>query len=68
MAVAEDPVGAGLVKSLARPVGNITGMIVIVAQEVYGDNLELLKEILPRGAPRPSGSRSRRRWGCGRIR
>jgi ABC-type uncharacterized transport system substrate-binding protein len=33
MAVAEDPVGAGLVKSLARPVGNITGMTVIAAQE-----------------------------------
>ena len=50
MAVAEDPVGAGLVRSLARPGGNVTGLTVIAAEEVYGKSLELLTDVLPRGA------------------
>jgi putative tryptophan/tyrosine transport system substrate-binding protein len=42
-----DPVGAGLVASLARPGGNITGLTAITA-ELAGERLELLKETLPR--------------------
>src|SRR5262249_30655136 len=50
MAVAEDPVGVGLVKSLARPGGNITGVTVVAGHEIYGKNLELVREVLPKGA------------------
>ncbi|HEY7321400.1 MAG TPA: ABC transporter substrate-binding protein [Candidatus Binatia bacterium] len=42
-----DPIGAGLVASLARPGGNITGLTAITA-ELAGKRLELLKETLPR--------------------
>ena len=47
MAVAGDAVGAGLVDSLARPGGNVTGSTTIV-QELEGKRLELLKEVVPR--------------------
>jgi putative ABC transport system substrate-binding protein len=50
MTNAEDPVGAGLVKSLAHPGGSITGLTIVVGPEIYSKNLELLKEILPKGA------------------
>ncbi len=41
-----DPVGSGIVASLARPGGNITGL---TAQgEVYPKRVELLKELVPR--------------------
>jgi putative tryptophan/tyrosine transport system substrate-binding protein len=43
MQVSADPVGSGLVNSLARPGGNITGMS-ILAPEVSGKRLEILKE------------------------
>ena len=42
-----DPVGSGLVASLARPGGNITGLSTL-APELSGKRLELLKEIVPR--------------------
>jgi putative tryptophan/tyrosine transport system substrate-binding protein len=42
-----DPVGSGVVASLARPGGNITGLSSL-APEISGKQLELLKEVLPR--------------------
>ena len=41
-----DPVGHGIVASLARPGGNITGLSTL-APELSGKQLELLKEIVP---------------------
>jgi len=42
-----DPVGEGLVKSLARPGGNLTGSTYAVSPERFGKQLELLKEAAP---------------------
>ena len=42
-----DPVGSGLVTSLARPGGNITGLATL-RPELGGKRLELLKETVPR--------------------
>ena len=47
MAAAADPVGTGLVASLAQPGGNITGLSLILP-ELAGKRLELLREVLPR--------------------
>jgi putative ABC transport system substrate-binding protein len=43
-----DPVGQGLVASLARPGGNVTGLTFDVTREQAGKNLELLKEAAPK--------------------
>ena len=45
-AVAGDPVGTGLVTSLARPGGNVTGLTDI-APEIAGKRLDLLREAVP---------------------
>jgi putative tryptophan/tyrosine transport system substrate-binding protein len=47
MAVSGDPLGSGLVASLARPGGNVTGLTSI-ASDLSGKRLELLKEVVPR--------------------
>jgi putative ABC transport system substrate-binding protein len=43
-----DPVRAGLVASLARPGGNVTGLAVDAGGEILGKRFELLKETLPK--------------------
>jgi len=47
MAQDSDPVGSGLVASLARPGGNITGLSTL-SPELSGKQLELLKETVPK--------------------
>jgi putative tryptophan/tyrosine transport system substrate-binding protein len=46
-AVGIDPVGSGLVASLAQPGGNVTGLS-IQANELAGKRLELARELVPR--------------------
>src|SRR6266849_3343373 len=41
-----DPVGSGLVASLARPGGNITG-VTSLSSDLVGKQLEFLKDVLP---------------------
>jgi putative ABC transport system substrate-binding protein len=47
MASSGDPVGTGIVKSLAHPGGNVTGLNAF-APEIQGKLLQLLREIVPR--------------------
>jgi putative ABC transport system substrate-binding protein len=42
-----DPVRSGLIDSLARPGGNVTGLAVDAGGEILGKRFELLKEALP---------------------
>ena len=43
-----DPAGIGLIASLARPGGNVTGLSFSVGPEIIGKGLELLKETVPK--------------------
>jgi ABC-type uncharacterized transport system substrate-binding protein len=60
MSASLDPVGEGLVQSLARPGGNVTGVAGISDVELIAKRLQLAKELIPRlsrlalvPAPRP---------------
>ena len=61
MTSSADPVGMGLIASLARPGGNVTGLTTM-ARELGDKRLELLKEVVPKlslvgvlGGPETSG-------------
>jgi putative ABC transport system substrate-binding protein len=45
--VSGDPIGTGLIASLARPGGNVTGLS-FFSPDLVGKRLELLKEVVPR--------------------
>jgi putative tryptophan/tyrosine transport system substrate-binding protein len=47
MGIGTDPVVAGLIDSLARPGGNVTGLT-LLSEELGGKRLELLKEAVPK--------------------
>ncbi len=79
MSLVNDPLGSGLVPSLARPGGNVTG-ISLMAPELVGKQLGVLKEMVPKVSrvallrnpanPASPPSCERRRlplgpWGCG---
>jgi len=43
-----EPVALGVIESLARPGGNITGMTYSVDTDIFGKQLQLLKEVVPK--------------------
>jgi putative tryptophan/tyrosine transport system substrate-binding protein len=45
-AIANDPVGSGLVESIPRPGGNVTGLSNLAA-DLGGKRLEILREVIP---------------------
>jgi putative tryptophan/tyrosine transport system substrate-binding protein len=47
MSLVADPVGSGLVASLARPGGNVTGLTVM-SPDLAGKQFQLLKEVVPK--------------------
>jgi putative tryptophan/tyrosine transport system substrate-binding protein len=47
MVNAQDPVGAGIVPSLAAPASNITGVIQMESTDIAGKRLQLLKDAVP---------------------
>ncbi len=48
MATVGDPVGRGAIASLAQPGRNVTGLSYSVGYEIFGKQLELLKEVVPK--------------------
>jgi putative tryptophan/tyrosine transport system substrate-binding protein len=47
VAITSDPVDAGLVSSLAKPGGNLTGVSVDPGLEIWGKRFQLFREIVP---------------------
>ena len=47
MALVLDPLGSGLVKSLANPGGNVTGLSMMTTVDLNSKRLQLLKELVP---------------------
>jgi putative ABC transport system substrate-binding protein len=47
MTISVDPVATGLIASLARPGGNVTGLAVDAGGEILGKRFDILKETLP---------------------
>jgi putative tryptophan/tyrosine transport system substrate-binding protein len=43
-----EPVGVGLIASLARPGGNVTGVAYSVGTDIFGKDLALLEEVVPK--------------------
>ncbi len=79
MSLVNDPVGSGLVPSLARPGGNVTGTS-LMAPDLVGKQLAMLREMVPnvsrmallRNPANPASAPQLRRqrlqrwaWGCG---
>jgi len=67
MAASLDPVGEGLVQSLPRPGGNVTGVAGISDTELIAKRLQLAKELIPRLArlalvPAPRSQSSAGNW------
>ena len=47
VAIIGDPIRSGLVENLGRPGGNLTGVSVDAGVEIYGKELQILKEVIP---------------------
>src|SRR5262245_42365590 len=47
MALVHDPVGSGLVTSLANPDGNVTGLSMMTTVDLNSKRLQVLQEIIP---------------------
>jgi len=50
MVISTDPVARGLVTSLSRPGGNVTGVMTVAENSLASKRLELLKEAVPKAA------------------
>ncbi len=46
----DDPINIGLVESLARPGGNVTGIFIYASGDLESKHLELLREVAPKTA------------------
>jgi putative ABC transport system substrate-binding protein len=67
-----DPVRSGLVASLARPGGNVTGLVFEAAPDIYGKYVELLAEAVPRlsritGIVDPRDRYNTTHWGAAEL-
>src|SRR5262249_34544263 len=51
--IASDPVGCGVIRSLGRPEGNLTGISLFLGDEFYAKWLEVLREVIPKVSGSP---------------